>query len=74
MAKMKINKGLSWKECFLGERMRRWGLWFIITFLAAMTIRDITLLVPLQSYMKTLDYQRISCFHRNFPDKKSSRK
>ncbi|KAL3986142.1 Amiloride-sensitive sodium channel family protein [Acanthocheilonema viteae] len=45
IAKLKINKEISWKECFLGERMRRWSLWFIITFLAAMTIRDITLLV-----------------------------
>lgn len=45
MPEMTINKRISWKECFLGERMRRWSLWFIITFLAAMTIRDVTLLV-----------------------------
>ncbi|MCP9264489.1 Amiloride-sensitive sodium channel [Dirofilaria immitis] len=43
--KTKINKGINWKECFLGERMRRWGLWFVVTFLAIMTIRDIALLV-----------------------------
>ncbi|VDN07710.1 unnamed protein product [Thelazia callipaeda] len=45
MNTMKITKGISWKECFLGERMRRWGFWFIVTFLAAMTIRDVILLV-----------------------------
>ncbi|VDK82350.1 unnamed protein product [Litomosoides sigmodontis] len=60
MAQLTINKGISWKECFLGERMRRWSLWFIITFLAAMTIRDITLLVieymeyPKQSNMNIM--------------------
>ncbi|KAK6109462.1 Amiloride-sensitive sodium channel family protein [Brugia pahangi] len=57
---MTINEGISWKECFLGERMRRWGLWFIVTFLAVMTIRDITLLVieymeyPKQSNMNIM--------------------
>uniref|UniRef100_A0A915PVE6 Uncharacterized protein n=1 Tax=Setaria digitata TaxID=48799 RepID=A0A915PVE6_9BILA len=54
--KMKITKRISWKECFLGERMRRWSLWFIITFLAAMTIRDITLLPRFLTIQKQPGY------------------
>lgn len=49
---------LSWKEIMFSKRMRKWAFWFIVAFLAALTIKDVISLVSLHkiviTYVQTL--------------------
>ncbi|KAI1720540.1 amiloride-sensitive sodium channel domain-containing protein [Ditylenchus destructor] len=35
------NEKRSCKDAFFGKQMRKWGFWFIVAFLAALTIKDV---------------------------------
>uniref|UniRef100_A0A158R594 Amiloride-sensitive sodium channel n=1 Tax=Syphacia muris TaxID=451379 RepID=A0A158R594_9BILA len=39
------NKGPNWKEIFIGETCKKYAFWFLIGFLAALTIKDVAELV-----------------------------
>ena len=39
------HKGPNWKEIFAGETCKKYAFWFLIGFLAALTIKDVVELV-----------------------------
>lgn len=39
---------ISCKDILFSKRMRKWAFWFIVAFLAALTIKDVISLVILQ--------------------------
>lgn len=39
------DKNITCREAFAGRRVRKWAFWFIVAFLAALTIKDVIELV-----------------------------